>query len=82
MAKTASVPLSYWADKDEMYLTPKEAAAVIGCDPYKINVMARTEEGRQRLGFPVMCIGKWIKIPRIPFLRYLGWEGEIKGATA
>lgn len=82
MAKKAVVPLSYWAEQTTHYLTPAEAAGVLGCDPYKISVMAATEAGRRDLGFPVIRLGKHTKIPRIPFLRYMGWEGEIKGASA
>ena len=82
MAKTATTPLSYWAERDEMYLTPEQAAAVIGCDANVIRVAAATSEGRDALGFKVLRLGQTTKIPRIPLLRVLGWEGEIKGATA
>lgn len=80
MAKKEMVPLSYWASQDKMNLTPQEAADVIGCDRSNISVMAATQEGREALGFRVIRIGSETKIPRIPFLRYLGWEGEIVGA--
>ena len=80
MARKTGVPLSYWASQDKMYLTPQEAADVIGCDRSNISVMAATQEGREALGFRVIRIGSETKIPRIPFLRYLGWEGEIVGA--
>jgi hypothetical protein len=82
MAKRQSVPLSYWAAQDKMYLTPEEAADVIGCDPHKIRVQSTTQAGRDAMGFPVIRLGNVTKIPRIPFLRKLGWEGEIVGASA
>lgn len=63
-----------------MYLTPEEAAALIGCDRASLSVMASTQEGREALGFRVIRIGADTKIPRIPLLRYLGWEGPIMGA--
>lgn len=62
-------------------LSPEQASDLLGCDRTNIQVMARTEEGRQALGFPVIRIGSYTKIPRIPFLRKLGWEGRINGAT-
>ena len=62
-------------------LTPAQAAGVMGCSPYKINVASRTQEGREFLGFPVLRVGNRVKIPRIPFLRHMGWEGKINGAN-
>lgn len=82
MSKRAIIPLSYWAEQEKHFMTPAEVAGVLGCDTYKISVMAMTEEGRKDLGFPVIRLGTRTKIPRIPFLRYMGWEGEIKGASA
>lgn len=68
------------AAQDSMYLLPEEAALVLGCDRGNINVMASTQEGREALGFRVVRIGSHTKIPRIPFLRFMGWEGKINGA--
>lgn len=62
-------------------LTPEFAALVLSVNPNSIRVSASTEEGRNALGFPVVRVGTRTLIPRIPFLRYLGWEGEINGAT-
>lgn len=67
------------AQMDTVYLTPKEAAPLLGCDPYWISLMAKTAEGRRDLGFPVIRVGCRTKVLRAPFLRYLGWEGPIKG---
>ena len=80
MAKTDL--LAKWAQSDEMMLTTDEAAELLECDRNNISVMAATQEGREALGIPVIRIGSRTKIPRIPLLRLLGWEGEIKGATA
>lgn len=68
------------AQMDKAYLTPAQAAPLLGCNPYWINLMARTEEGRRAMGFPVVKSGCRVKVLRIPFLRYLGWEGKIRGA--
>lgn len=72
--------LAQIAQMDKAYLTPAQAAPLLGCDPYWISLMARTEEGRRALGFPVVRIGTRTKVLRIPFLRYLGWEGKIHAA--
>lgn len=73
--------LAQIAQMDKAYLTPTQAAPLLGCDPYWISLMARTEEGRRQLGFPVVRIGNRTKVLRIPFLRYMGWEGKIRSAA-
>lgn len=55
---------------DKLMLTPAEVAPVLGCDPYAINIQAR--EDPSRLGFPVVVLRSRVKIPRIPFLAWLG----------
>ena len=70
------------AEMDCMYLIPAQVAPVLGCSQYYINVASQTPDGRAYLGFPVTRIGNRVKIPRIHFLRFMGWEGQIKGATA
>lgn len=47
-----------------------EAAQVLGCNPQWLRLMAR--EQPEKLGFPVCCIGSRVKIPRKPFLAFLG----------
>lgn len=74
--------LSDVARMDAVYITPTDVASVINVKPQAIRVMASTVEGRQGLGFPVIRIGADTKIPRIPFLRFMGWEGKIEGAEA
>ena len=73
--------LEQMAAMDQVYLTPAEAAPLLGCDPHWLRLMAATEERRKELGFPVIRLGHRTKIPRAPFLRYLGWEGPIKGVN-
>ena len=68
------------AKMDCLTLTPDEAAKVLGCNAHSIRVMAQTPDGRQGLGFPVIRIGTDTRIPRGPFLRFMGWEGKINGA--
>lgn len=54
-------------------LLPSEAAQVLGCDPQWIRLMAR--ERPEKLGFPVCCTSKHrVKIPRKPFIKFVGGE--------
>lgn len=51
------------------------AAKILGCSPQWLRMMAR--ERPERLGFPVCCpTPHRVKIPRIPFLRFLGMDVE------
>lgn len=45
------------------------AAEVIGCNPQLLRIQAR--ECPQALGFPVIVIGKHVKIPRRAFIAYM-----------
>ena len=74
--------LAEMARMDSTFITPAEVAEILGSNPQSIRLMASTVEGRAGLGFPVVRIGADTKIPRAPFLRYIGWEGQIKGADA
>lgn len=51
-------------------LTPADIADVLNADPQDIRVQARTAP--EKLGFPVIIIKSRTKIPRLPFLRFLG----------
>lgn len=57
---------------DKVFLTPVDIADVIGSDPQTLRIIAR--DCPERLGFPISRIGKYTRIPRIPFLRYIGYE--------
>lgn len=57
---------------DKTVLVPKDIAPVLHCDPYCISIMAR--DAPEKLGFPVIRIGRTTKIPRLAFLRFLGVE--------
>jgi len=52
------------------YLTPSEAAPLIGMNPHTLRVTAR--EAPQKLGFPVIVTGRRVRIPRKPFYEFLG----------
>ena len=55
---------------DREFLTPAQVAEVLGCDPHGIRVWARQRP--EGLGCPVSIVGHRIKIPKVPFLRFMG----------
>ena len=55
---------------DKALLTPNDIAPVLGCNPHAIRLTARSAP--ERLGFPVIVVRTRTKIPRLPFLRYMG----------
>ena len=61
---------------DALFLTPAQVAPIIGCDPHLIRLQARDRP--ERLGFPVTVTGSRTKIPRKPFLK---WLGELEEET-
>lgn len=56
------------------YLTPKDVAGCLGCTAYAINQQAAANAGK--LGFPVIMVGKRVKIPRKAFIRFMEGEKE------
>lgn len=57
-------------NQDSPTITPALAATVIGCNPHLIRVQA--QKAPHLLGFPVMRVGNRTKIPKGPFLEWLG----------
>ena len=55
---------------DRAYLVPTEVADVLGTTDQWVRVCARQRP--DLLGFPTVIMGSRVKIPRIPFLRYMG----------
>lgn len=53
-------------------LTPQQVASVLHLDQDTIRGQAR--EAPWLLGFPVVCAGNRVKIPRLPFLRFMRGE--------
>lgn len=59
-----------------LFLTPRDIAPVLECDPQKIRTQAHTDPAM--LGFPVSVIGTRVKIPRKPFISFVeGTDPEI-----
>lgn len=57
-------------------ITPVEAARALHITPYLLNLQLK----QGKLPFPAFNIGARVKIPRIPFLRYLGYDGGTTNA--
>lgn len=56
------------------YIIPREAAAVLGCTPYYINIAA--EKCPEKLGFPVFKSGNRVKIPKAAFIKFMRGENQ------
>ena len=54
-------------------LTAAEIAPIVGADPNVIRYQAQEEP--DKLGFPVIVMKSRVKIPRIPFIKFM--EGEL-----
>lgn len=59
---------------DQVFLGPADVAPVLRVSPQTIRLQAR--EFPEALGFPVICLGNKTRIPRKPFLAYIGEEKE------
>lgn len=57
-------------NSDKVFLTPSDICGVMGCNPQTIRVTARQRP--DLIGYEFTFSGNRMKIPRIPFLRYLG----------
>ena len=55
---------------EKLFLTPKEVASVLKCDPGYIRYMAHNNP--EKLGFEVITIKTRTKINRKKFLEFLG----------
>lgn len=52
------------------YFVPAQVAEVLGMDAQAIRILGRRNP--ERLPFPVIVSGVRVKIPKIPFLKYMG----------
>lgn len=57
---------------DKMFLRASDIAEIVGSDPQDIRNQAKN--GSELLGFPVTIVGKNVKIPRLPFLKFIKGE--------
>lgn len=56
-------------NSNEIFLTPKDVAPILKCNAQSIRSSSPEE-----LGFKIVRIGTRTKIPRKPFLKWLGEE--------
>lgn len=59
------------------YLIPREVAAVLGTDGQSIRVWAR--QCPEGLGFPTVCVGNRVKIPKAGFIAYMEGRNDAAG---
>lgn len=57
---------------DKEMLVPADIAKYLGCCPYTINVA--TEGGKNPFPFPVIRMGRRVRIPKKPFLKAMRGE--------
>ena len=55
---------------DKVFLTPGDIGPVLGSTPHTIRVIARQRP--DLIGYEFTFTGNRMKIPRIPFLRFIG----------
>jgi len=55
---------------DRDWLLAREVAPLLGVDPHSVRIAAR--QAPERLGFPVCVIGSRVKIPKKPFIEFMG----------
>ncbi len=53
-------------------LVPTDIAKYLGCSAYTINVS--TENGQNPFPFPVIRMGRRVRIPKIPFIKAMRGE--------
>ena len=63
------VALNQIRNTDALFIDAADAAKVIGCDPQTLRSAAKAGT----LAFPVDVLGSRVLIPRITFLRHLGF---------
>lgn len=52
---------------DKEMLVPADIAPILGCSPYTINVC--TENGENPFPFPIIRMGRRVRIPKMPFVK-------------
>jgi len=55
---------------DAVFLAPADIAPILGCNPNWLRRAAHDKP--ERIGFPVCVIGTRTRIPRKPFLAFIG----------
>jgi hypothetical protein len=68
--RMVSMDLGEIKSSTKMFLRPADIAPILGSDPHTLRCTARQRP--ELLGFEFTFTGNRMKIPRIPFLRFLG----------
>ena len=63
---------------DLVFLAPADIAPILGCDPNWLRRAAH--DAPELIGFPVCVIGSRTRIPRKPFLRFIGESEDAEDA--
>ena len=69
---SAQEELDRIAALDKAMLVPADVAKYLGCSAYTINVA--TQNGRNPFPFPVIRMGRRVRIPKIPFIKAMRGE--------
>jgi hypothetical protein len=72
MTSEKSKELDRIAALDKEILVPTDVAKYLGCSAYSINIA--TEDGKNPFPFPVIRMGRRVRIPKIPFLKVMRGE--------
>lgn len=54
----------------QLFVSSADVSEILRCDPQCLRRQAQNNPAQ--LGFPVIVQGTRVRIPRIPFLRYIG----------
>ena len=57
---------------EKQYLTPSDVCGVLHCKPYTLN---KDVKSGKALPFPHFMIGRWLRIPRITFIKFCEEHG-------
>lgn len=66
------------AEKPRAYLVATDIAPILGLSDATIRAQARAG----MLPFPTVVVGQRVRIPKMPFLRWMGYEIEQKEVIA
>ena len=61
-------------ESDKTTLSPVQVGKILGVSDNTVRAMADAGQ----LDFPVFRYRSWLKIPKIPFLRWLGYDIELE----
>ena len=59
----------------DVYINAADVAPILRCDAQQIRAQAHRDPAM--LGYPVVIIGRRVRIPRIPFLLFLDGRGSV-----